>query len=179
MKFITLRILIAVLTFGLGVTAFWIARKSYISAPIEVALPEVVQSVDSNLKETNEVILNKERFTFLGHACGNGWVQGYELPDGQRISTGLDAFGSSKEAESELSKTLSKAERIITTVEKYKKPSREIGKRTIAEFISEKTGKSVVGIFWRKKGEDSYEYIYAPTLEIALEFEKYQESQWK
>ena len=103
-------------------------------------------------------------------------AQGYELPDGQRISTGLDVYDSPKETNAKLSETLAKSERIITTVENYKNSDGVRGKRIIAEFISEKTGKNVVGIFWFKKGKDSYEYIYAPTLEIALEFEQYQKS---
>lgn len=177
MKFLTLRIAIASFAFVLGVTAFWIAaRQSYIVAPAEVAQTEVAR-LNSNIAETTEANLNKERFTFLGHACGNGWSQGYELPDGQHISTGLNVYDSSKEANAKISETLAKSERIITTVEKYKNSDGKRGKRIIAEFTSEKTGENIVGIFWFRKGKDSYEYIYAPTLEVALEFEKYQKSQ--
>ena len=179
MKFLALRILIAILTFALGVTAFWIAvRQNYVVAPAKVPQSEVVQLANSNVTETTDANPNKERFTFLGHACGNGWVQGYELPDGQRISTGLDVFDSPKETNAKLSETLAKSERNITTIEKYKNSDGVRGKRIIAEFISEKTGKNVVGIFWFKKGKDSYEYIYAPTLEIALEFERHQKSKY-
>jgi len=121
MKFLTSRILIAVLTFALGVTASWIvARQTYVVAPAEAAQSEAIQLANSNVPETSEANPNKERFTFLGHACGNGWVQGYELPDGQRISTGLDVFDSPKETNAKLSETLAKSESIITTVEKYK-----------------------------------------------------------
>ena len=170
MKFLTLRFLVAVLTFALGATAFWIARQKYTFWQTEIAQ-------QANVKQTETPESKPERFEFLGHACGNGWVDGYEMPDGQRVSNGLDVFGSPRKAQSELSKTLSKAERIITTVESYQKPNGEIGKRTVSEFVSKKTGKNSIGIFWQQKGKDSYEYIYAPTLEIALEFEKYLESE--
>ena len=77
MKFLTSRILIAVLTFALGVTASWIvARQTYVVAPAEAAQSEVIQLANSNVPETDEANPNQERFTFLGHACGNGWVQG-------------------------------------------------------------------------------------------------------
>ncbi len=103
-------------------------------------------------------------------------MQGYELPDGQRISTGLEVYDSAAETNAKLSETLAKSERIITTVEKYPNSDGVRGKRIVAEFISEKTGKNLVGIFWFKKGKNSYNNIYAPTLEIALEFEHYQKS---
>jgi hypothetical protein len=169
MKFLTLRFLVAILTFALGATAFWVARQKYTFWQTEIAQ-------QTNVKQTKIPESKPERFELLGHACGNGWVDGYEMPDGQRVSTGLDVFGSPRKAHSELSKTLSKAERILTTTEKYEKPNGEIGKRTVAEFVSKKSETNSVGIFWQKKGEDSYEYIYAPTLEIALEFEQYLES---
>ncbi len=170
MKFLTLRFLVAILTFALGATAFWVARQKYTFWQTEVAQ-------QTNVKQTKIPESKPERFELLGHACGNGWVDGYEMPDGQRVSTGLDVFGSPRKAQSELSKTLSKAERILITVEKHEKPSGEIGKRTVAEFVSKKSGKSSIGIFWQQKGKDTYDYIYAPTLEIALEFEQYLESE--
>ena len=170
MKHLTLRLLVAVLTFALGATAFWVARQKYNFWQTEVAQ-------HTNVKQITISEPKPERFELLGHACGNGWVDGYEMPDGQRVSTGLDVFGSPRKAQSELSKNFSKAERILTTVEKYEKPNGDIGKRTVAEFVSKKSDRSNVGIFWQQKGKDSYEYIYAPTLEIALEFEQYLESE--
>ncbi len=170
MKFTKLRFLVAILTFFLGATAFWVARQKYTFWQTEIAQ-------QTNVKQAEILESKPERFELLGHACGNGWVDGYEMPDGQRVSNGLDAFGSARKARFELSKTLSKAESIIATVEKYEKPNGNIGKRTVATFVSRKSGKSSVGIFWQQNGKDSYEYIYAPTLEIALEFEHYLESE--
>ena len=100
-------------------------------------------------------------------ACGDGYSQGYRLPNGQIMGEGNACYSSFKKARREMDHWLKTADRIIERLV----PARpERSERVVASFPKDEFGHEWVRIMW-VHGECIH-WISGPTLEHALEFEK-------
>jgi hypothetical protein len=102
-------------------------------------------------------------FTPTGRGCGNGYVQGYETSDGQNLSEGVAIIN-----KRDFRKSIKDAE-IIERIEGAVNRNGEKGLRILTKNLSEK-GNTYFEILWFGNGR--LHYISAPTLELALKFEK-------
>lgn len=137
-------------------------------------LPEVREEIEvtpvafDNTKQ--EPLKSLPKFMPTGRGCGNGYSQGYDTSDGQWLSEGVVVYESSKKARKELNKWIVEATRIIERVPNYKNRWGYLGERIVIANPPNKEGKETFSILWYE-GETVF-YIDAPTLELALEFEK-------
>jgi hypothetical protein len=163
MKRMAFRLLIAVFTFTIGVACAWLISTK---ANVRKALPDVPSDISAMKPES-------ERPTFRPtfRACGMGYAQGYELPDGRQMSEGSSCYESSHRARMEWRKLISGASKIIERVSQYKNRRGGSGERVVALFPPDEHGRQWARVMWYDGGE-CYLSINAPTLEIAIEFEK-------
>ena len=110
-------------------------------------------------------------------ACGNGYTQGYVLPDGKRLGEGNYCSASFKAATREMKVWLSDANRIIETVAPTKHAGESKSERVVASFPKDEFGDEWIKIFWIH-GECIH-WISAPDLNYALEFERSQLNPYK
>lgn len=119
----------------------------------------------------SERLQSLPRFMPTGRACGNGYVQGYETAGGQSLAEGVQVFDSPRESRAELAEWVASAVRIVERVPNHKNRWGELGERIVLIYRSNKDEREGAGIYWYGGG-DSISFIEAPTLEIALEFER-------
>ena len=112
------------------------------------------------------------RFSAYGRGCGNGYVQSYETDDGQFVDEGVAAGFYTKEARRKVRKRVQDAKQVIERIPKFRNSRGEVGERIIIVNKPNKEGKESVSILFYDGG-DSYRFIDAPTLDLALEFEQY------
>ena len=158
------RLLIVVLTFTIGITSVWLLSRK---PKVKKALPQV--SAESSTAAILES--EKPKFTPAFRGCGMGYVQSYVLPDGREMSEGSSCFESSRLARKEWRKLIDQASQIVNRVPQYKNRFGEKGERILALFPPDEYGRQWARIMWYDGG-DCYLSINAPTLEVALEFEK-------
>ena len=103
-------------------------------------------------------------------ACGNGYAQAYELPDGKKLGEGNSCYTSFKDAKREMKVWLTNAERIIETVVPAKQLARSRSERVVASFPKDEFGNKWVRIIWIQ--DECIHWISAPDLEYALALEK-------
>ena len=162
MKRITFRLSVAALTFIISLTSVWlISRKPKTSK----VLPQKPVAVSTAISEPE-----RPRFMPTFRGCGMGYVQGYELPDGQTMSEGTAGYSSSRRAKKELRRMLAKASKIVERVPRYKNRFGDAGERIVALFPPDENGKAWASIIWYGGGKH-FSYIEAPSLELAIEFE--------
>jgi len=159
----TFRLLIAVLTFTIGITGVWLLSRK---PKVKKALPQVSIESSTTIPESE-----KPKFATTFRGCGMGYMQGYELPDGREMSEGSGCFESSRLARKEWRKLIGQASQIVGRVPQYKNRFGEKGERIVALFPPDEYGREWAKIMWYDGG-DCYLSINAPTLEVALEFEK-------
>jgi hypothetical protein len=113
------------------------------------------------------------KFNPTMRGCGpSGYIQAYELPDGQKMSEGTDCFDTRKEARKQLQKKLLQAAQVIEQDSAYKsnRHKGEAIERIVllvaqdGEIPQHAKIIYVVGLCLAE--------INAPSLELALEFEK-------
>lgn len=155
-----LRFLIAIITFIIGLSAS-VGYEQFSAEPnvtVEVF-------VDSGLPTGS-------RFTPFGRGCGNGYSQSYTTNDGLFVSEGVSAyFGSRRKAKIEFAKLKREASTIIESVRNYRDHRGDVGERLVIEWISnDSIARGVSIIFY--DGGDSYRFVDAPSLDLALEFEQ-------
>jgi hypothetical protein len=143
MERITLRIFVAALTFIVGLTASWVMGER--SRP--------------------------KAFTPTARGCGMGYGQAYAMSDGRAMSEGSACFETSSETKRKWRNLLAKAKTIVERVPQYKNRFGQMGERVVALFPPDQYNEETARIMWYDGGE-CYLYISAPTLDIALEFEK-------
>jgi len=163
MRRISLYLLIGILVLMVGLSCVWFWN---IDQRDEETLADEPIAVASSPQ--------RERLRFLPTARGcsrNGYVQGYELPDGQTMSEGGVGYPSKRRTRSELKKWLSKASQRVEQVDQYENRFKEKGKRVVALFPADASGKELAIITWYGGG-NSFSFIQAPSLDLALEFEK-------
>ncbi len=112
----------------------------------------------------------------MSRGCGRygSYAQTYYL-ETEATSEGVSCSKNAKRANKDFHELLVKSKRIVERTKDVKNRYDEIGERIILEFDDEKSGKSVE-ICWFDGGKCFY-FIKATTLELALEFEKWQKTQ--
>jgi hypothetical protein len=113
----------------------------------------------------------RARFKPTARGCGSGYVQSYELPDGQTMIEGSVGYPSKHRTKKEYKEWLAKATSVIERVPDSKNRFGNIGERIVALFPTDATGKEWATILWYDGGS-YFSYIQAPSVELALEFEK-------
>lgn len=162
-----IHLVMALITCSIGLAAVWLCS---------FALSKETAALEMNEDGVLLAALpTKQRFTPTFRACGPGWTQGYITSDDEELSESGNGFASSAHANRELQKRLKEAEIIIERGPKFDASGRKVGERLIAVFpATEYRGKSV-SIIWTYK--DGLGSINAPSLQLALEFEKYPHNQ--
>lgn len=106
-------------------------------------------------------------------ACGrSGYLQAYELPDGQRMSEGTDCFETRKEARKQFHKKLLQAAQVIERDSAYRcnRYKGEIIERVVLLFTQDGEKPQRAEIIYLHS--TCLAEISAPSLPLALEFEK-------
>jgi hypothetical protein len=162
MNRITFRLSVAVLTFLVGLTSVCLISVK----------PKSKQVLPQKPIEVSTATPKPERPRFMPtfRGCGEGYVQGYELPDGQTLSEGTAGYSSSREAKKELRQMLAKASPIVERVPGYKNRFGDAGERIVVLFPPDENGQAWASIIWYGGGK-YFSYIDAPSLGLAQEFE--------
>jgi hypothetical protein len=154
---LTVRVLLAAITFGIGLLCVlavgWFGR---------VQLSPVI--VD---RAATYIPALKPRFSPTSRGCGQGYSQGYETNDGERLSEGVSWNPSRKTTSREFQKLVRDAEQVVERIPNYSGYHGWVGERVV--LIN---GPESVSILLYDGGS-AYRFIDAPTLSTALEFEQY------
>lgn len=110
-----------------------------------------------------------ERFTLIGHGCGNGYAQGYITNEGERLGLGLEII-KPKDFKKQLLET-----EILESIGDYSNNDGDKGTRFILKGENKETSKEFYEIVWYDLKSNKY-YITAPSLELALELEQWQKA---
>jgi hypothetical protein len=114
--------------------------------------------------------LKKGEFFNVGHACGNGYVDGYLAYDGSRMSAGLNIL-----TPDEFKKVVEGYEQIIQRNDSFRNKEVKKGIRIVQRGHNRETGKEFFEVIIYDRKKDMY-YIAGPTLEITLELERWLDS---
>jgi len=162
---------VALLTFLCGYFLSWFYSIDTKLIAIEAIMPSYNVEIPRELKS----LLDGIKPTMRG--CGNGYAQGYKLPNDEKLGEGNACFSSFKEAKSEMTIWLKKSENIIETVAPSKQRGLPKSERVIASFPADEFGNKWVRIMW-VHGRCIH-WIAAPELEYAVEFEKSEYNPYK
>lgn len=159
MKRLIIHLLIAVFTFTISIASIWLINNTLML--VRISIDEPILSADSS----------PEEFTPTFRACGMGYVQGYTTPSGESLFEGNSWHESSSAAKRAWQEELKKATKII---ERTPKPQNKFGVEgeSVIAFFSNTDGTMYVQLMSYDGGE-YYKSINAPSLEIALRFEKF------
>lgn len=155
---------IALSTFIFGSVLAWLydgATKAITAKTITVP-----HKVERRIEKTS--LLDGIEPTIRG--CGNGYAQGYELPDGTGMGEGNSCYRSFKEADKEMRALVKKAEYIIERVAPSKRKGEAKSERVVISFPGAELINKGIRIMWVH--DHCLRWINAPSLELALEFEK-------
>jgi len=139
-------------------------------------LPEVTEEFEVTPLVTFDTAKSKPlkplpKFMPTGRGCGNGYAQGYSTSDGQWLSEGVQRFETTKKARTELNKWIVQDTRIIKRIPNHKNRFGNFGERIVLINPPDEEGQETASIYWYGGG-NTISYIDAPTLELALEFER-------
>lgn len=167
---------VSILTHIIGIGSVLLA--SFLSTVIVIPqnLPEVGEPFDIMATAAcdtakSEPLKSLSKFMPAGRGCGNGYAQSYNTPDGQWLGEGVEVYETPKKTRAKLNEWLTQATRIVERVPNYKNRWGDLGERIVMVNPVNKNGKESVSILWYG-GDDSVSYIDAPTLRLALEFER-------
>ena len=160
MRRLTLYIFVTLVTFAIGSGISLLIRRTLWTNTTSALTPATTPSVAEVLK-----------FTPSLRACGDGYFQEYVMPDGRTMGEGSVCILNERAMRREWRKLLGTATQIVEREPEYKNRFGESGERVIAHFPPHEFGPESVRILWYDGGE-CYQYISAPTLDIALEFER-------
>jgi hypothetical protein len=126
-------------------------------------------------KPSNSTVILKEKPLLDGivetvRGCGNGYGQGYELPDGTKLGEGNSCYSSFGEAKREMAVWLGKSESIIERVALLTHKGEPKSERVVASFPVDEFGHRWVRVMWVEG--TCIHYVNGPSLEYALELEK-------
>lgn len=110
-------------------------------------------------------------FTPSVRGCGPGYSQVYVTRDGRTMSEGSVFQVNARATGREWRKLLASATKIVDRVPEYKNRFGERGERVVAWFPPDEFGPESAQILWYDGGT-CYLFIRAPSLDIALEFER-------
>ncbi|HKY27171.1 MAG TPA: hypothetical protein VJM12_04415 [Pyrinomonadaceae bacterium] len=164
MQAIGSRLLIVLVTFGIGVAS---ARlKDLFSEPrIRVAHqiePLTIPHINALWPAT--------RFKLVDRSCESGCVETYQTPDGQEVSLTYACYtGSAPDTRREVERLIKEG-----TVVEHQQESGRIGttERTVLLYPQDETGKRPAEILSYIQGDTCFQNIRAGSLELALEFER-------
>ena len=178
MKRFWFRLGVAVITLTIGILSFYVFNFFQKDSSPEVENKRVVEKNNVNVSQTVEDFdpwklpegfrpLEKGEFFLVGHACGNGYSQGWLAYDNSHLNVGFSPIKSVN-----IKKELAGAERIIEEKKNSTNKDGKKGLRIILQGRNEKTGKEFYEIIWYSKKIGMY-YVVGPNLEITLELEAY------
>lgn len=116
-------------------------------------------------------VTNSLEFTPTGRGCGMGYGQTYDMRDGRTMGEGSVCQLNVRATQRQWRKSLASATKIVERVPEYQNRFGERGERVVAWFPPDEFGPESARIMWYDGGT-CYLYISAPTLDIALEFER-------
>ncbi len=177
MKRFTFYFLVSLLTHAIGITS--VLLVSFLSTVIIIPqnLPEITEELEITPLITfdtakSEPLKSLPKFMPTGRGCFRpGYVQGYSTYNGQWLSEGVQVFETSRKTRAELNKWIAKATRVVEHVPNYKNRWGNLGERIVVINLPNEKGQETASIYWYGGG-NSVSYINAPTLELALEFER-------
>ena len=162
MQRITFRLIVAVLAFAIGVIGVWLAGL----------YPKIEDFLVDRLSTPLNIDL-RPKFEPKERSCGpNGYTQSYKLPDGQEMYEASYCPDPSTpvNVNEEVQAMVANASRIVERIPRAKNRYRKEGERIVLTFAPDNYRKESATILWFDG--KCLLYIDAPTLEIALEFEK-------
>lgn len=176
MKRFSFYLIVSLITHVIGITGVLFANYLPNAIAIPRDLPEVTEEIEiiplTNFDTTKlESLRPLPKFLPLGRGCGSGYVQSYSTYNGQRMSEGVEVFKTTKKTRSELNEWIKNAVRIIKRVPNYKNRWGDSGERIVIVNPPNEKGQETVSVLWYGGG-NSVTFIDAPTLELALEFER-------
>jgi hypothetical protein len=154
-----IQVLVFTFTFTFGSSVVWNMR-----GPSKAPVPVEPVFVYEPFGHT------KHRFSPTARGCGPGYVQFYETDDGQHVTEGASPI--SKSFKPGYREQIRKAKQIISRTPNYRNSAGEVGERVVLVNKSSEMRAESVSILWYA-GRDFYRFITAPTLDLALEFEKF------
>ena len=177
MKRFTFYFLVSLLTHVIGITS--VLLVSFLSTVIIIPqdLPEIKEEIEVTPLVTfdtakSEPLKPLPKFMPTGRGCFRpGYAQGYSTYNEQWLSEGVQVFETSRKTRAELDKYIAKATRIIERVPNYKNRWGDLGERIVIVNPPSENGEETISVYWYDGG-NSISYIDAPTLELALEFER-------
>jgi hypothetical protein len=175
MKRLAFYFAVSVFTHLFGFTSVWLVGILPTIMTIPQELPEVREELEitpitfDNTKP--DTLKSLPKFMPTSRGCGNGYSQSYETSDRQWLYEGVEVFENSKKARTELNKWINQATKIIERIPNSKNRWGDLGERIVIANPPNKEGKETFSILWYGGG-NSVSYIDAPTLELALEFER-------
>lgn len=159
---ITFRLIVAALAFAIGIVSIWLAGL----------YPKIEDFLVDRLSAPLKLDL-RPQFEPTERSCGpDGYTQSYTLPDGREMSEAsycpkpFYPLNVNQEVQAMVANASRVVERVPTSKNRYGK----LGERIVLEFSPDSSGKDSASIIWFD-GNCMLE-INAPSLEIALEFEK-------
>jgi hypothetical protein len=162
MKRITFRLMVAVLAFAIGI----------LSVRFIGLHPRIEDFVEDKLIVRLVLNLNLQpRFKPSWRACGRGYRQGYTLSDGQSMSEGSLCYDSPAIAREQIQTLISKSSKVVEKIPSFQNGFGQVGERIVLVYPPNERGNVDASILWYG-GNDCFLYIDAPSLDIALEFEK-------
>ena len=160
MRRLTLYILVTLVTFAIGSGISLLVQRTFWTNTTSVVTPTTTQNIVDVLE-----------FTPAMRGCGFGYFQEYTMGDGRTMSEGSFCKENARATQREWRKLLASATQIVERVPEYKNRFGESGERVVAHFPPDEFSSESARILWYDGGI-CYLYIRAPTLDIALEFER-------
>lgn len=164
-------LIIGLSTFLCGCVLAWL----YTGYAKPAAMQSALLAHNVEIQVERKPLLEGIKGTIRG--CGNGYGQGYELPDGKKLGEGNSCYSSFKEADREMRVWLKKSDSIIDRVAPRKQERVRRSERVVASFPVDEFGNKWVRIMWVH--DQCIHWISAPDLEYALEFEKSEYNPYK
>jgi hypothetical protein len=173
MKRFTLYFSVSLLAHVIGISGVLLANFLSTAIVIPQNFPEVSEELNVTPIATLDTtsLHSLPKFMPTGRGCGNGYSQGYSTPDGQRMNEGVQVFNTTRMARTELSKWIANATRIVERIQNHKNRWGDFGERIVIVNPPNENGADSVSILWYGR-DNSVSYIDAPTLDLALEFER-------
>ena len=168
MKRMSFRLVIALLTFVLGMASTWLAGfypKSTSSLVEPMNAGNLVDPIASVR------VQKKPRFRFVEQFCESGCEEIYETSDGEQVSSVIACYSISPKYARQDMRSLMADGRVIKRGWRRNSDGRR-GERTVVLYPKDETGEKPAKIFWYHRGESCFSYIAAGSPQLALEFER-------
>lgn len=174
--YLRFRVVLITLALGLASVSFFNWFSDYWNE-VSVELPKVASGSPIYVFPAYEKEIGK-KFEFNGQGIGNtvlgGWFSGrrYKSSDGQIIFKEIIRHKNAKNTQREINWSIKKATKVLESQTISDENSKSNEKRIILEYGKEKKSFEIL----KYDGEKTIRVIAAPSLELALEFEKWWES---